>query len=63
MADMVSNLAGRLSEPELSEPLQAASRELTSLVEDSAYEEPRGSHLHISHSWGSGAVFLSSAYQ
>ena len=37
MADIVSNLAGRLSEPELSEPLQAASRELTSLVEDSAY--------------------------
>lgn len=37
MADIVSNLAGRLSEPELSEPLQAASRVLTSLVEDSAY--------------------------
>lgn len=37
MADMVSNLAGKLSEPELSEPLQAASRELTALVEDSAY--------------------------
>lgn len=37
MADIVSNLAGRLSEPELSEPLQAASRELTSLVEDCAY--------------------------
>ena len=37
MADIVSNLAGRLSEPELSQPLQAASRTLTSLVEDSAY--------------------------
>ncbi len=37
MTDIVSNLAGRLSEPELSEPLQAASRELTALVEDSAY--------------------------
>lgn len=37
MADIVSNLAGRLSEPELSEPLRAASRALTSLVEDSAY--------------------------
>lgn len=37
MSDIVSNLAGRLSEPELSEPLQAASRELTALVEDSAY--------------------------
>lgn len=37
MADIVSNLAGKLSEPELNEPLQAASRELTSLVEDSAY--------------------------
>lgn len=37
MADIVSNLAGRLSEPELSEPLQAASRDLTALVEDSAY--------------------------
>ncbi len=37
MADIVSNLAGRLSEPELSEPLQAASRALTALVEDSAY--------------------------
>ena len=37
MADIVSNLAGKLSEPELSEPLQAASRELTALVEDSAY--------------------------
>jgi len=37
MADIVSNLAGRLSEPELSEPLQAASRALTALVDDSAY--------------------------
>jgi hypothetical protein len=37
MADIVSNLAGRLSEPELSEPLQVASRSLTSLVEDNAY--------------------------
>lgn len=37
MADIVSNLAGRLSEPELNEPLQAASMALTSLVEDSAY--------------------------
>lgn len=37
MADLVSNLAGRLNEPELSEPLQAASRKLTALVEDSAY--------------------------
>ncbi len=37
MADIVSNLAERLSEPELSEPLQAASRELTALVDDSAY--------------------------
>lgn len=37
MADIVSNLAGRLNEPDLSEPLQAASRALTLLVEDSAY--------------------------
>jgi hypothetical protein len=37
MADIVSSLTGRLSEPELSEPLQAASRALTSLVEDIAY--------------------------
>ncbi len=37
MADIVSNLAERLGEPELSEPLQEASRRLTSLVEDSAY--------------------------
>jgi hypothetical protein len=37
MADIVSNLAGRLSEPELSEPLQTASRELTALIDDSAY--------------------------
>lgn len=37
MSDIVSNLAGKLSEPELSEPLLMASRELTALVEDSAY--------------------------
>lgn len=37
MTDIVSNLAGRLSEPELSEQLKAASRALTALVEDSAY--------------------------
>ena len=37
MADIVSDLAGRLSEPELSKPLETASQELTSLVEDSAY--------------------------
>lgn len=37
MAGIVSNLAGRLSEPELGEPLRAASRALTSLVEDNAY--------------------------
>jgi len=37
MSDIVSDLAGRLSEPELSESLQGASQELTSLVEDSAY--------------------------
>lgn len=37
MADIVSNLAGKLGESELSEPLQAASRVLTALVEDSAY--------------------------
>jgi hypothetical protein len=37
MTDIVTNLAGKLSEPELSEHLQAASRELTALVEDSAY--------------------------
>jgi DNA helicase HerA-like ATPase len=37
MADIVSNLAERLNEPELSERLQAASRELTALIEDSAY--------------------------
>lgn len=37
MADIVSNVAGRLSEPELSEPLQVASKKLTSLLEDSAY--------------------------
>jgi len=37
MTDIVSELAGRLSEPQLSEPLQEASRELTELVEDSAY--------------------------
>jgi hypothetical protein len=37
MADIVANLAERLSEQKLSEPLQEASRVLTSLVEDSAY--------------------------
>ncbi len=37
MADIVSNLAGKLSEPELSEPLQAAGGALASLVDDSAY--------------------------
>jgi hypothetical protein len=37
MADIMSNLAGRLKEPELSEPLQAAGRTLIALVEDSAY--------------------------
>ncbi|MGA9750204.1 MAG: DUF87 domain-containing protein [Acidobacteriota bacterium] len=37
MADIVSNLAGKLGEPELNKPLQAASRVLTSLVEDGAY--------------------------
>lgn len=37
MVDIVSTVVGRLSEPELSEPLQAASRALTALVEDSAY--------------------------
>ncbi|WP_374688756.1 ATP-binding protein [Promineifilum sp.] len=37
MADIMSTLAARLTEPELSKPLQAASQTLTSLVEDSAY--------------------------
>lgn len=37
MADIVSSLAGKLSEPELSEPLKAASQKLTSLIEDGAY--------------------------
>lgn len=37
MVDIVSNLAERLSEPELSEPLKAASQELSALVEDGAY--------------------------
>ena len=37
MTDIVSDLAGRLSEPQLTEPLQAASRELAGLIEDSAY--------------------------
>lgn len=37
MANIVSNLAGKLTEPELSEPLRAASQELTALVEDDAY--------------------------
>jgi hypothetical protein len=37
MTDIVSNLAGRLNEPDLNEPLKAASRVLTSLVDGSAY--------------------------
>ncbi|OPY08215.1 MAG: hypothetical protein A4E68_01385 [Syntrophaceae bacterium PtaB.Bin095] len=37
MVDIVSKLAGKLNEPELTEPLQVASRALTALVEDSAY--------------------------
>ncbi|MDD5375844.1 DUF87 domain-containing protein [Acidithiobacillus sp.] len=37
MTDIVSNLAGRLNEPELTETLKAASHRLTALVEDSAY--------------------------
>ncbi len=37
MAGIVSNLAGKLNEPKLSEPLLAASRELTSLVDEHAY--------------------------
>lgn len=37
MPDIVSSLAGRLNEPDLDGPLLTASRDLTSLVEDSAY--------------------------
>lgn len=37
MADIVSDLAGKLSEPELDEHLQAASKKLSGLVDDSAY--------------------------
>lgn len=37
MSDIVSDLAGRLNESELSEPLQVASQRLTELVEDRAY--------------------------
>lgn len=37
MADIVSNLADKLSEPDLSEPLKNASGVLTSLVDDKAY--------------------------
>ena len=37
MPDMVANLAAKLGEPELSESLQAAGRELAVLVEDGAY--------------------------
>ncbi|MFO8012539.1 MAG: DUF87 domain-containing protein [Phycisphaerae bacterium] len=37
MSDIVSNLAGKLGEPNLPEPLEAASHDLTSLVEDDAY--------------------------
>jgi hypothetical protein len=37
MADILSNIAGKLNEPELDEPLKAASQQLTRLVEDSAY--------------------------
>lgn len=37
MVDIISDLAGKLSEPELNEPLRTASRKLTSLVEDDAY--------------------------
>ena len=37
MVDIVSNLAGRLNEPELSESLKDASRKLTALIEDGAY--------------------------
>jgi len=37
MADIVSVVARKLTEPELSEPLRAASKVLTSLIEDTAY--------------------------
>ncbi len=37
MSDIVSDLAEKLNEPDLSEALQAASEKLTSLVEDAAY--------------------------
>lgn len=37
MAGIISNLAGKLQQPELSESLQDASKVLTSLIEDSAY--------------------------
>lgn len=37
MTTIMADLTQRLSKPELDEPLQAASRELTSLVEDAAY--------------------------
>lgn len=37
MTDILSNLTGKLREPELNEPLQEASRKLTALVEESAY--------------------------
>src|SRR5664279_3695867 len=37
MDDIVSNLAGKLSEEQLTEPLQAAGKELGRLVEEAAY--------------------------
>ena len=37
MADIVSNLAGKMNEPELDPPLKAASKQITRLIEDSAY--------------------------
>ena len=37
MADLVSSVAGHLNQPELSEPLRDASRNLTSLIEGAAY--------------------------
>lgn len=37
MADILSNLTGKLGEPELSEPLREASQKLIALVEESAY--------------------------
>lgn len=37
MADIVSNVAGKLNEPELDERLKMASQQITRLVEDSAY--------------------------